>query len=216
MTGVQRYAFELSRALVGALARHGGRLVVLAPGGALHDGAPHLPVVRGRLRGYAWEQLELPRMVAKVGAVLLWSPGNMGPLLVRRQILTIHDAAVFAHPEWFDWRFAMANRLVLPRLARRVRHVVTDSRFSALELSRYGVVSSDKVTVIPAGVAPPRTAREDGAGATRPSVDCSPYVLCVSSLEPRKNLDRLLAAWTIAQQRPELSRVALVIVGASQ
>ena len=49
---------------------------------------------------------------------------NMGPLLVRRQILTIHDAAVFAHPEWFDWRFAMANRLVLPRLARRVRHVV--------------------------------------------------------------------------------------------
>src|SRR5256885_14225930 len=119
MTGVQRYAFELSRALVGALARRGGRLAVLAPGGALRDGASHLPVVRGRLRGYAWEQLELPRMVSKAGAVLLWSPGNMGPLLVRRQILTIHDAAVFAHPEWFDWRFPLGNPPPPPTLTRR-------------------------------------------------------------------------------------------------
>jgi len=216
MTGVQRYAFELSRALVGALARHGGRLVVLAPGGALHDGASHLPVVRGRLRGYAWEQLELPRMVSKAGAVLLWSPGNMGPLLVRRQILTIHDAAVFAHPEWFDWRFAMANRLVLPRLARRVRHVVTQSRFSALELARYGVVSSARVTVIPAGVSPARTAGEDVAGEPRKSRVHGPYVLSVCTLEPRKNLGRLLAAWAVAQQHPELSQFTLVIVGASQ
>jgi glycosyltransferase involved in cell wall biosynthesis len=218
MTGVQRYAFELTRALDGALARRGGRLVVLAPGGTLHERADQLPVVRGTagLRGYAWEQLELPRMVAKARAVLLWSPGNMGPLLVRRQILTIHDAAVFAHPEWFDWRFAMANRVVLPRLARRVRHVITDSRFSALELARYGVVSSDKVTVIPAGVSPRGTAPDDAAGETRPSVAYGRYILSVSTLEPRKNLGRLLAAWAIAQLRPELSDVTLVIVGASQ
>src|SRR5258708_37173224 len=47
MTGVQRYAFELTRALVGALAQYGRRLVVLAPGGSLDARASQLPVVAG-------------------------------------------------------------------------------------------------------------------------------------------------------------------------
>jgi glycosyltransferase involved in cell wall biosynthesis len=218
MTGVQRYAFELTGALVGALAKHGRRLVVLAPGGVLDDRASQLPLVRGRsrLRGYAWEQLALPKMIREVGATLLWSPGNVGPLLVRQQILTIHDAAVFAHPEWFDWRFAMANRLFLPRLAWRVRHVVTDSRFSARELSRYGVVSPDRITVIPAGASRLGRAEDQGPGNAARSRPEGTYILSVSTLEPRKNLARLLAAWAVAQQRPELADVTLVIVGAAQ
>lgn len=218
MTGVQRYAFELTRALLGALAKHGRRLVVLAPGGALDPKASQLPVIPGksRLRGYAWEQLELPRMMREVGGALLWSPANVGPLLVREQLLTIHDAAVFAHPEWFDWRFALANRLFLPRLAHRVRHVVTDSWFSAGELARHGVVPADRVTVIPAGVSPPVTAEDAVTQEPPPAAREGPYILSVGSLEPRKNLARLLAAWAVAQGRPELADFTLVIVGTSQ
>lgn len=217
MTGVQRYAFELTRALGGALAQYGQQLLVLAPGGVLDDRASHLSVVRGRskLRGYAWEQLELPRMMREARAVLLWSPANVGPFLVRRQLLTIHDAAVFAHPEWFDWRFAWASRLFLPRLAHRVRHVLTDSRFSAQELSRYGVVSADKVTVIPGGVSGPSAADDDITSVRPRAGPQGPYILSVCSLEPRKNLTRLLAAWAVAQERPELSDFTLVVVGAA-
>ncbi len=218
MTGVQRYAFELTRALVGALAKRGRRFVVLAPGGVLDPRASQLPVIRGtsRLRGYAWEQLELPRMLRDVGGALLWSPANVGPLLVREQLLTIHDAAVFAHPEWFDWRFALANRLFLPRLAQRVRHVVTDSRFSARELARLGVVRADRVTVIPAGVSPPVTAADALTDEPPPAAREGPYILSVGSLEPRKNLARLLAAWAVAQERAELADFTLVIVGTSE
>ena len=218
MTGVQRYAFELTRALVGALAQHDRRLVVLAPGGALDAKASQLPVVLGksRLRGYAWEQLELPRMIREVGGDFLWSPANVGPLLVRQQLLTIHDAAVFAHPEWFDWRFALANRLFLPRLAHRVRHVVTDSWFSAQELSRLGVVPPDRVTVIPAGVSHLGPANDAvGDDPPRPGPG-GRYLLSVCSLEPRKNLARLLSAWALAHERTELADCTLVIVGATE
>src|SRR5260370_871148 len=165
-----------------------------------------------RLGGYAWEQVELPRMMREVGGPLLWSPANVGPLLVREQLLTIHDAAVFAHPEWFDWRFALANRLFLPRLAHRVRHVVTDSWFSAQELSRYGVVPPDRVTVLPAGV------WHFGPATHAPTTEPPPpgprgrSLLSVSSLEPRKNLARLLAAWAVAHERPELADFTLVLV----
>jgi glycosyltransferase involved in cell wall biosynthesis len=218
MTGVQRYAFELTRALADPLAQHGYQLVVLSPGGVLDGKASQLPVVQGRskLRGYAWEQLDLPRMMKKVRARLLWSPGNVGPLFVRQQVLTIHDAAVFAHPEWFDWRFAMACRLFLPRLARRVRHVVTDSRFSALELSRYGIVGPEKVTVVPGGVSHLDAAGGEVSDERPRSGPQGPYILSVCTLEPRKNLARLLAAWAVAQEDPELSDFTLVIVGAAQ
>jgi glycosyltransferase involved in cell wall biosynthesis len=218
MTGVQRYAFELTRALVGALAKHGRRLVVLAPGGALDSRASQLPVVPGssRLRGYAWEQLELPGMIRRVGGTLLWSPANVGPLLVRQQLLTVHDAAVFAHPEWFDWRFALANRVLLPRLAQRVRHVVTDSWFSARELSRHGVVPSDRITVIPAGASHLLPADDAVTNDPPRPGPRGRYVLSVSSLEPRKNLARLLAAWAVAKESAELADVTLVIVGATE
>jgi glycosyltransferase involved in cell wall biosynthesis len=155
-------------------------------------------------------------MMREVGAALLWSPANVGPLLVRQQLLTIHDAAVFAHPEWFDWRFAMANRLFLPRLAHRVRHVVTDSRFSAQELARHGVVPPDRVTVIPAGVAPPVAADDAVTDEPPPAGREGPYILSVGSLEPRKNVARLLAAWAVAQGRAELADFTLVIVGTSE
>jgi glycosyltransferase involved in cell wall biosynthesis len=218
MTGVQRYAFELTRALVAALAQLGRGLVVLAPGGALDARASQLPVVpgRSRLRGYAWEQLELPRMIRRAGGALLWSPANVGPLLVRQQVLTIHDAAVFAHPEWFDRRFALANRLFLPRLAHRVRHVVTDSWFSARELTRHSVVPPDRITVIPAGASHlGPTDAADPNDPPRPGPE-GRYVLSVCSLEPRKNLARLLAAWAVARASAELADVTLVIVGAAE
>jgi glycosyltransferase involved in cell wall biosynthesis len=155
-------------------------------------------------------------MIRRIGGALLWSPANVGPLLVRQQLLTIHDAAVFAHPEWFDWRFALANRLFLPRLAHRVRHVVTDSWFSARELARHSVVPPDRITVIPAGAS--HLGPADDAvtnGPPRPGRQ-GRYVLSVCSLEPRKNLARLLAAWAVAQENAELADVTLVIVGAAE
>jgi glycosyltransferase involved in cell wall biosynthesis len=220
VTGVQRYAFELTRALIRTLAQQGRDLVVLAPDGGLDARASALPVVRGRsgLRGYAWEQVELPRMIREVDGAVLWSPGNVGPLLVTRQILTIHDAAVFAHPEWFDWRFAAANRIFLPRLAQRVRHVVTDSAFSARELARCGIVAADRMTVIYPGtsVLGGTGNRSAGRGAHRAVAPPNPYILSVSTLEPRKNLARLLAAWALTQRDPALAHLTLVIVGTSQ
>ncbi len=157
-------------------------------------------------------------MIREVDGAVLWSPGNVGPLAVSRQILTIHDAAVFAHPEWFDWRFAAANRMFLPRLARRVQHVVTDSAFSARELVRCGIVSADRMTVIYPGtsVLGGPGSHSSGTDEHRSVAFPSPYILSVSTLEPRKNLPRLLAAWALAQHDPALAHLTLVIAGASQ
>ncbi len=210
ITGVQRYARELVRALMPVLAGRGDDLVVLAPASRLEQPDADAPVIRagGPLGDYLWEQLILPRMFRRARADLLWSPCNLGPVSVASQVVTIHDAAVLAHREWFKPWFAWTYRRLLPRLGRVAQRVVTDSQFSATELVAYGIADPAKIRVVHAGV----TTRPAGERGSR--LSARPYILTVSSLEPRKNLDRLFAAWSRVAQTAALESYQLLVVGA--
>jgi glycosyltransferase involved in cell wall biosynthesis len=176
-TGMQRYALEL-------VSRLGDRLEVVRPKHPL----------RGSL-GHLWEQLYLP---LANGSGLLWSPNNTGPLSVARQVCTVHDLIPLDHPEWFNPRFVALYRWLMPRLMARLQHIIAISQFTKQRLVHLFSLDPDKITVIPNGVdqsfrpAPPDRIRE-----VRQTLGLGqkPYVLCVSSFEPRKNLKGLLAAW---------------------
>ncbi|MHB1532125.1 glycosyltransferase family 4 protein [Acidithiobacillus sp.] len=163
---------------------------------------------------HLWEQAVLP---LRTGGQLLWSPSNTGPLAVSRQVVTIHDVVPMDHPEWLNPRFAAWYRFLTPRLARRVRHIITDSAFTKDRIVAMAGVPEQKITVIPLGV---------DAGYSSVSVEqvadareqlalpSGRYVLSLGSLEPRKNLGRLLAAWQqIVQRVPD--DVWLVVAGAA-
>ena len=193
-TGMQRYAIELNR-------RFPEHLEPLKPSAALRGPAGHL-----------WEQLVLP---SAVRGRLLWSPNNTGPVAVARQICTIHDLIPIDHPEWFSRRFAMWYEWLLPRLARRVMHIIAISEFTKRRIVDRLRVSASRVTVIPNGVDKcfyPRTGAEIREVCEALGIS-QPYVLCVGSLEPRKNLRRLMEAWKFAQSRIDRD-VALVVAGA--
>jgi glycosyltransferase involved in cell wall biosynthesis len=192
LTGVQRYAHEL-------LARLGPDLQVIRPATALRP-----------IRGHLWEQFVLPRVCGKS---LLWSPGNTGPLSHRNQVVTIHDASTLDHPEWFSGKFARWYRFLLPRLARRVRKVVTVSEFSRRELVRLCGVPESQVVAIHNGISPrfaPASEEEKAALRRRHALE-KPFCLYLGSLEPRKNVSVLLEAWKILAPR----EIELVLAGAA-
>src|SRR3972149_7401250 len=91
VTGVQRYGQEL-------LGWMGDRLRMVHPKNAMIG-----------IRGHAWEQFILPRMIRP--GEILWSPANTGPLAVVNQVLTIHDLSPLEHPEWFKPAFSLWYRL---------------------------------------------------------------------------------------------------------
>src|SRR5829696_3291215 len=141
ITGVQRYAEELIKEF-----RELGieNLVVLAPSGYPKNEYFGYRVVRDRApwrRRYMslWEQVRLPWLMRKSGAKLLWSPGNTGPLLVRRQVVTVHDAALFVNPSWFSFSRGTINRLLIRAVCRVALKVLTVSEFSRSELIKYRV-----------------------------------------------------------------------------
>lgn len=194
-TGMQRYALELSR-------RFEDRVEVVRPARAL----------RG-LVGHLWEQLYLP---SAVGKKLLWSPNNTGPLAVSRQVCTIHDLIPLDHPEWFNSRFAAWYEWLLPRLAKKVRHIIAISQFTKRRIVERLGIPPEKITAVLNGVDArfsPRPPQEVEAVRRSLGISSPAYLLCVGSLEPRKNLQRLLQAWAMAQAwLPD--EMELVVAGA--
>jgi glycosyltransferase involved in cell wall biosynthesis len=186
VTGVERYGREILR-LIG-------------------DGCQLESTRLQGWKGHAWEQLILPR---KLNAnSVLWSPANTGPLLVRNQVLTIHDLSPLEHPEWFQPNFAAWYRLFLPMLAKRVRMIFTPSEYVKQKvMRRFGVTD---ITVTRNGV--DHSLFHPGAKQMHVDVP-QDYVLFVGTLEPRKNLEVLLRAWNAIKD--QFDGLWLLIVGVS-
>ena len=167
----------------------------------------------GGMAGHAWEQFVLP---ARAKGRLIWGPCNTGPITAASQVLTIHDAAVFDHPEWFSQSFVRLNRGLWPTLAKRARHIVTVSHFSKGRISEVLNIPENKITVIWNGVG------ESFKPSSRAAIEIAtasvgianrPYFATLSTIEPRKNLKLVLQAWTKAKPYLPSDMVLLVIGG---
>jgi glycosyltransferase involved in cell wall biosynthesis len=191
MTGVQRYARSVKNNLTIPVDE-------IAPSGR-----------GGGMIGHFWEQFILPLALKNR---LLWSPGNTGPLLVKNQVATILDLSVSDHPEWFKPSYSRWYRFFTPRLAARCKRIITISEFSKSRILAHCPVSPDKIVVTYLGVDPAFAPGGDSrwAGVSSKYEIRKPFAIFVGSLEPRKNLGRLLEAW----QNAGCQGLELVIVGA--
>ena len=120
-------------------------------------------------------------------ADVLHCPTYRGPTRSRVPlVVTVHDLAVFRHPEAFNrWTRAYSPRAV-PRVLAAAQRVIAVSEFTRQELIELLRVPDEKIRVVPNAVGDEFTnvgEAEEGD-----------YVLAVGTLEPRKNLERLVEA----------------------
>jgi hypothetical protein len=131
VTGVQRYLKEV-------LAHADCELPCFRPSGQWSRG----------MLGHAWEQIYLPRLI---GRRLLWSPGNTGPMFLRRQVVTVHDMMQFDYPQYYSRAFAQWYRFLVPRLIRISRKVLTMSEYVKSRILHYVPQAAGKTEVIALG-----------------------------------------------------------------
>jgi glycosyltransferase involved in cell wall biosynthesis len=137
------------------------------------------------VRDTGWYLGALP--VAARGDDVLHLPAHRGPLLSASPlVVTLHDLAVLRHPETFNRWTRDYSRVVLPRLAQAATRVIAVSEFTAREAVELLGVAEERIRVIPHGVEEPFTPHGPAAGGD--------YVLAVGTLEPRKNLPRVILA----------------------
>ncbi len=221
LTGVQHYAREVTRALC-ALAPADVAFTVFS-GREGREGAGGLPVVAspipagGPMRGMLWEQTVLKRMARQAGIDVLFSPANMAPLYPHiPSVVTIHDLSFLLFPECFSRGFRAYYQTVVPRIVEQAAAIITDSESSRADLIAHMGVPEKKVSAIPLGVSPDfrRRIKKADLEAARLRLGLPErYFLSVSSLEPRKNLGKLVHAYRLLPA--ELREVhKLVLVGA--
>jgi glycosyltransferase involved in cell wall biosynthesis len=213
ITGVQRYSRQIIRTLdrlltTGKLTSSGHDLVCLVPPDYTED--PGWSSIRlrkvGRLHGNLWEQLDLP-WHARSG--LLFSPANIGPFLHTNQVVSIHDASVYAIPEAYSFTFRTKYRLSLQRSARIAHYIITCSEFSKRELIRYCNMRPERIKVIPLAGEQLSELAPDETAINRFGLKGKTYFLGIGSLSPHKNFQGLISAF----QQLDRPGVDLVLVG---
>ena len=154
-------------------------------------------------RDTVWYPAALPRAAKRDRLDVLHCPTQRAPFRSRLPlVVTIHDLAVLRHPEAFNRWTRSYSTFTLPRVARAARRIIVGSEFTRAEVIELLSVPAEKLRVIPYGVGEPFKADGPASGGD--------FVLAVSTLEPRKNLDRLIDGF----HRADLRGLELRVVGA--
>lgn len=218
-TGVQRYAACIVQALDRALALRPqpARFELLVPPGARVPalqciGVRELPApawAPARLRLHAWEQFTLP--AAARGALLLNLSGS-APARAGAQVATLHDAALWDHPQAYTRAFGLWYRALFRRLVRLPGRRLVPSAFSQARLAAVLGVPQARFDVLPGGSDALQAVQADDSALQRHGLQARCYLLAVASRNPTKNLAGLQRAWA-ALSAAQRAGCRLVLVG---
>jgi glycosyltransferase involved in cell wall biosynthesis len=158
----------------------------LVPTAPNFTAAPQPVHARNRPWRILWEQTGLPVAAARHRIDVLLNPGFTCPLLAPCPNVTVfHDLQHERHPEYFRWFDLPAWQFLLWAAAHRSRALIAVSEATRADLLRtYGVDAA----VVHHGVEPEVFAIADRRAP-------QPFILCLSTLHPHKNLERLVRAW---------------------
>ena len=149
----------------------------------------------------AWSRLGRPAAESFLGPfdVLHFSDWMYPPQRAGVRATTIHDLVPLHHPEWTTARTRAMHGRKYAHTARTCNLVFTNSAYTAADVVQTLGVDRRRVRVAPPG-------RGEEFTPDGPRADLGgPYVLGLATLEPRKNLRRLVEAWRLLGGEPALA-----------
>ncbi len=217
--GIGRYA----RNLVAAIARVNDydELVVLRSEGRADGPLAHQPnyterTVPAGMLDEDWEQMQLPSLLEDLGADLYHNPTFALPAVrVCGQTATVHDVVFRDRPDLVEAGLRDYLDRATAITAQVADRIITVSEYSRQRLATLYGVDPGKIDVTPEAAEPQFRPLYGGAMENelrkRYGID-GPYLLYVGSLEPKKNIERLLAAFVKAREEFRLPHM-LVLAG---
>lgn len=204
VTGVQRYAIEVSKVLKKV---YQGNIEFVCPHNVmLQEIVNELDAKTiGRRTGHLWEQVDLPLYLKRCGNPLLLCLCNTAPLFFNNKIVTVHDVAFEVYPQTFSKSFLYAYKFLIPRIIKSAKKVITVSEFSKNEIVKFYGTDYRKIEVVYNAVSSDFHKVEDK------QLQNNKYILAVSSLNYRKNFISVLEAFKIFQKSND--DVSLYIIG---
>jgi glycosyltransferase involved in cell wall biosynthesis len=137
-----------------------------------------------------WSRLGHPAIERFLGPldVLHFSDWTVPPQRAGIRSTMVHDLVPLLHPEWVTSRTRSMHGYKYSR-TRECDLVFVNSAYTGRDVEQHLRVPAERIRVAPPGVS-----SEYGPTGERAALG-RPYVLSLATLEPRKNLATLLAAW---------------------
>lgn len=217
-TGTETYALEMLKALA-LLAGSQHRLRLYTPHPPRHTDWPDSPGVETRVIPWPrlWTHLRLAAELHRHPPGVLWVPAHVLPLYCPvPAVVTVHDLGYLHYPEAhrrFDrWYLNWTTR----RHARRANHIIADSQATRQDLVDCYAADPNRISVVYLG------RDEQLSRITDPQIIAKvkaryqitgDYLLYLGTLQPRKNLLRLVEAFNRACTSFHPRQVKLVIAG---
>lgn len=231
LTGIGNYIVHLAA----ALAATGDVDLYAFYGGALRHEAPSPPsggsrasktqVARGivkravpfrRTLRHAQTQWLFRRGALRAGIDVYHEP-NYVPFRVDAPVaITIHDLSWMRYPQTHPRERVRWLERGVPRAIARADAIIVDAEFTKRELQEAFGVAPSRVSVIPLGVADafrPRTPAQTRVSLSGFDLAHGRYLLTLGTMEPRKNIAHVLAAYAALPARLR-ERYPLVVAGA--
>lgn len=125
-----------------------------------------------------------------------------------RLVLTVHDLSFYHIPEWYSPKMRLWHTLVNPqKLIERADTLIAVSHTTKEDLINTFHVPENRIKVVYPGIK-----REDPNPSILQNIP-KRFILCISSIEPRKNIELLFEAFANLKKNPRHHDVALVLAG---
>jgi glycosyltransferase involved in cell wall biosynthesis len=209
-TGTEAYAYQLIRSLV-RLTEGGGDQLRLyfnqPPRAGLFAKSDHveiceIPMVR------LWTHVRLAKELHRRQPDLFFTPAHVIPFSYRGiSAATVHDLGYHYYPDAHTRRQIIYLKVSTRSNCRLSRRIIADSTATKTDLCKFYGVDPGKIDVIYPGIDPrlKPVGDEGELQHVRQKYDIQdPYLLFISTLQPRKNLVRLVQAYARAGLEHEL------------
>ncbi|NQW57097.1 MAG: glycosyltransferase family 4 protein [Polynucleobacter sp.] len=147
---------------------------------------------------------------------LIHSTDQLIPIVSNKPLVaTVMDTIPLSHPQFIKARSRIIKPFVWKKLAQRADHIITISEFSKEQIIQFMGYSPEKITSIPLGVDEryfEKILAEDIKAVLTKLKISQPFFLFIGSIQPRKNLQRLIEAHSLLP-RNLAKEFPLVIAG---
>ncbi|MPR63805.1 glycosyltransferase family 1 protein [Ochrobactrum intermedium] len=216
LSGIGRYVWEMSR----AMKDRGHSIVLYMPEPPRYQ-IPHLEdftIKTGRsygaVRRVFWGAVGLSKELSSEDLDVFWGPAHRLPRGGDSTIpcvVTIHDLVWRRAKETMRWQTWLGERLFMGSAIKNSDAIVAVSEATLKDITFYFPDAISKTHVVYPGVAHLGVNEDMKNRSEKREVD-HPFALFVGTFEPRKNLDRLLEAYSLLEKGIR-DNIDLVLVG---
>ena len=162
----------------------------------------HFIIPKKRKLGYGTYRkfFLIPRLLKKLKADLVFEPCHIGPFRTKaKKAVMIHDLTPILMPQYHEKRSTIIHRLLLKKVLKKSDLILTASETTKRDINSY-IGKKKNINVVPLGIDFKREKTELEFfltnGYPKPKKENKePYILYLGTIEPRKNLERLISAY---------------------